>query len=77
MTQENKNKMAELGFGHFKKLGCDCWVKTYVGFRLYIAESVLGFLYASVEIGKLEISLPEIKEFEWIIAFDNENDNTK
>ena len=67
-----KDAFQKLGFKYIPQEGCDCWSKVYNGFVLFVVLAPNGKLLASITVGKLEISLPNIESLNWIIAFDKE-----
>jgi len=65
--------MEELGFLYIPQEGCHAWSKVYKGFILFVVNAPNGKLLASITVGKLEISLPDIPDEYWIINFDSDN----
>ena len=73
-----KEHFKKMGFTHFNQEGFDAFVKTYTGFRLFVATVPdSGNLLASIQIGTMEISIPNYITTEWVSDFDTENISLK
>ena len=68
--------LAQLNFKYVPQEETDAWVKTYRGFKLWIALHSSGLYVSSITTTKLEISLPELEEahmMQWIKIFNKQN----
>lgn len=68
-----KKLLKSLKFQYNPQEGCEAWYKVYKGFVLFIVQAPNNKILSSITVGRLEISLPNIPNVDWIIEFDNEN----
>lgn len=68
-----KELLQSLNFKNIPQHGVDAWSKIYNGFILFIVAAPTGVFLASITVGKVEISLPQLINDNWVSYFDKEN----
>lgn len=65
--------LQSIGFKYIPQHGTQAWSKRYDGFVLFVVKNVHGQLICQIRVGKAEVSIPLIIDFEWVRLFDVEN----